>query len=165
MTSPREAQEAIRRSMPALDIERVPVARAAGRALRQSVLAERDQPPFDRVMMDGIAIAFEDFEDGTRAFPIRSTQAAGDAQQTLERRACIEIMTGASLPDGADCIVPVERIGITGGVAAIEEGYEARRGQFIHGRGSDPPSPRVRGSARPAAPGRARPHAAADGSG
>lgn len=137
MTSPREAREAIRRSIPALDIERVPVAHAAGRALRQSVLAERDQPPFDRVMMDGIAIAFDDFEDGTRAFPIRATQAAGDAQQTLERRTCIEIMTGASLPDGADCIVPVERIGITGGVAAIEEGYEARRGQFIHGRGSD----------------------------
>jgi molybdopterin molybdotransferase len=137
VTTPAEALRAIREALPALGSERVPVARAAGRALRQSVVAERDQPPFDRVMMDGIAIRHDDFERGTRAFPIVSTQAAGDAQQTLERGGCIEIMTGASLPRGADCIVPVERIGITGGVATIEEGYETRRGQFIHGRGSD----------------------------
>lgn len=137
MTTPQEAHQAIRAAVPALGSEPVAVAGAAGRVLRQTVVAERDQPPFDRVMMDGIAIAFDDFEHGTRAFPVRSTQAAGDTQQTLERGGCIEIMTGASLPVGADCIVPVERIGITDGIAAIEAGYEARQDQFIHARGSD----------------------------
>ena len=137
MTTPREAHQAIREAVPAFAAERVPVADALGRALRQAVVAERDQPPFDRVMMDGIAIAFDDYERGTHAFPIRSTQAAGDVQQTLEQGACIEIMTGASLPEGADCIVPVERIRIADGVATIESGYDASRRQFIHARGSD----------------------------
>jgi molybdopterin molybdotransferase len=137
VTTPQEAHDAIRAAMAAFGSEQIPVADAGARALRQSAVAERDQPPFDRVMMDGIAIAFADFEHGTREFPIRSTQSAGGARQTLVHGGCIEIMTGASMPDGADCIVPVERIGIAGGVAAIEDGYEAKRGQFIHARGSD----------------------------
>ena len=72
--------------------------RLAGRVLRQTVLAERDQPPFDRVTMDGIAIAFADFEKGTGEFPMQAMQAAGDAALTLDAGNCIEIMTGASLP-------------------------------------------------------------------
>jgi len=123
--------------MSALDTETVSLDDAIGRVLRQSVHAERDQPPFDRVMMDGIAIRFEDFHGGTRAFPIQSTQHAGDTVQALGAGQCIEIMTGASLPDSADCIVPVERISVTDDVAEIEANYEAEVRQFIHARGSD----------------------------
>ncbi|MDJ0813171.1 MAG: molybdopterin molybdotransferase MoeA [Woeseiaceae bacterium] len=132
-----EARDTILAAMPALDAETVPVDRACGRVLRQSVVAERDQPPFDRVMMDGIAIAFGDFESGERCFPVQSTQAAGDEQQTLAAGKCIEIMTGASLPRDADCIVPVERITVADGVATLEDGYAPEAGQFIHRQGSD----------------------------
>jgi molybdopterin molybdotransferase len=124
-------------AMPAFEAETIPVASARGRVLRQNVVAERDQPPFDRVMMDGIAIAFSDFEAGARRFPVQSTQAAGDEQQCLDAGNCIEIMTGASLPAGADCIVPVERITIADGAAALEDGYVAESRQFIHAQGSD----------------------------
>ncbi|MGI9225400.1 MAG: molybdopterin molybdotransferase MoeA [Woeseiaceae bacterium] len=132
-----EATSAIRRTVPAFDTETVALDQAIGRVLRERVSAERDQPPFDRVMMDGIAIRYADFENGIRSFPIQSTQQAGDPAHTLDAGKGIEIMTGASLPEGADCIVPVERIAVTDSVAEIEPDYETEARRFIHGRGSD----------------------------
>ena len=132
-----EATSAIRRTVPDFDTETVALDKAIGRVLRQGVHAERDQPPFDRVTMDGIAIRYADYESGARQFPIQSTQQAGEPAHTLDAGTAIEIMTGASLPKGADCIVPVERISVTDGTAAIESGYEAAAQQFIHARASD----------------------------
>ena len=123
--------------MPAFDSESVSTNRATGRVLRQTVVAERDQPPFDRVMMDGIALRFSDIENGSRVLPVQATQAAGDEQIRLEDGKCIEIMTGASLPQGADCVVPVERISVRDGSASLEADYEVKQRQFIHARGSD----------------------------
>jgi molybdopterin molybdotransferase len=120
-----------------LAAETVPLQDAHGRILRQDVAAERDQPPFDRVMMDGIAVDFADLGDGVREFPVQATQAAGDPVLQLQPGHCIEIMTGASLPANADCIIPVERISISNGVAVIEDGYTGKSGQFIHRRASD----------------------------
>ena len=134
------ATQAIQAAIPAFDPETVPIDAAVGRVLLQSVVAERDQPPFDRVMMDGIAIRYEEFASGTRKFAIQSTQQAGDPAQSLEAGHAIEIMTGASLPEGADCIVPVERISVTDGSAEIRPDYEAEARQFIHPRGSDHPA-------------------------
>jgi len=132
-----EATHAIKRAITPFDTEAVALDRSVGRILRQPVHAERDQPPFDRVMMDGIAIRFAEFESGQRKFRIQSRQHAGDPAQTLEAGHCIEIMTGACLPGGADCIVPVERITVSDGTAEIEAGYEATSRQHIHARGSD----------------------------
>jgi molybdopterin molybdotransferase len=132
-----EATHAIKQALAPFDAETVPVEKAIGRVLRQPVYAERDQPPFDRVMMDGIAIRFADLDGGRRSFPIQSRQHAGDTAHTLEAGQCIEIMTGASLPEGADCIVPVERITVGDGAAEVESGYKADLRQHIHARGSD----------------------------
>lgn len=137
MLTTAEARTAILAAMPASESETVPVIVSTGRTLRQSIMAERDQPPFDRVTMDGIAIAFSDFGSGTRRFPIQAMQAAGEPALRLESGNAIEIMTGASLPDGADCIVPVERISVNDAVAEIEADYKTTQRQFIHARGSD----------------------------
>jgi molybdopterin molybdotransferase len=132
-----EATHAIKQSMAPFDSETVALDHAVGRVLRQPVHAERDQPPFDRVMMDGIAIRFADFDNGQRSFPIQSRQHAGDPAHTLQAGQCIEIMTGACLPAGADCVVPVERITVRDDAAGIEAGYAAQSRQHVHGRGSD----------------------------
>ena len=137
MLTTAEAREKILAAMPELAAEAVEVSAATGRILRQTVVAERDQPPFDRVMMDGIALAHADLAAGTRSFPLQCTQMAGEPAVSLEPGKAIEIMTGASLPLGADCIVPVERIIVDGGVATLEDGYEAEQRQFIHPRASD----------------------------
>jgi molybdopterin molybdotransferase len=132
-----EATHAIKQAMAAFDSETVSLDKALGRVLRQPVHAERDQPPFDRVMMDGIALRYADFDGGQRKFPIQSRQHAGDSAHTLEAGKCIEIMTGACLPEGADCIIQVERIAVSDGAADVEADYVAGLRQNIHARGSD----------------------------
>jgi molybdopterin molybdotransferase len=132
-----EASSRILAAMPRWPAKTVALADATGRVLRQAVVAERDQPPFDRVTMDGIAIAHADYAKDQRSFPVQSTQMAGEPASRLDAGSCIEIMTGASLPDGADCIVPVERIRVADGVATLEDGYAAEQRQFIHARASD----------------------------
>ena len=137
MLTVAEALETILAAMPGSAIESVDAAGSTGRVLRQRVTAERDQPPFDRVTMDGIAIAHADYARGARAFPIQGRQTAGEPATTLEPGHCVEIMTGAALPDGADCVIPVERIAVANAAATLEDGYDARAGQFIHPRASD----------------------------
>ncbi|MGH8195921.1 MAG: molybdopterin molybdenumtransferase MoeA, partial [Woeseiaceae bacterium] len=99
MLTVAEARQAISSALPGFATETVELCRAAGRVLRQSVVAERDQPPFDRVTMDGIALAFDAYARGMRTFRIAGTQHAGEAVTTLDDDTrCIEIMTGAVLP-------------------------------------------------------------------
>ena len=137
MITTAEATQAILAAIKPFESEIVALESATGRVLAQSISAERDQPPFDRVTMDGIAIAYDVYAKGTRSFPIQSMQAAGEPAQTLEAGKAIEIMTGASLPDGADCIIPVERTTVNDLGAHVEANYEASERQFIHTRGSD----------------------------
>lgn len=137
MLTTDEAREAILSSMPAFVTEMTPLDQANGRVLRQTVRAERDQPPFDRIMMDGIALRVADIAGGVRQFPIQAMQAAGDEALVLQSGRCIEIMTGASLPQNADCIIPVERISIEDGIAVVEKDYATESGRFIHARASD----------------------------
>lgn len=137
MLTPAEAAGKIRATLSGLEPVSVPLAECTGRVLAQSVVAERDQPPFDRVMMDGIAIAHGEFAAGNRSFRLQATQAAGDSALALEPGSAIEIMTGASLPDGADCIIPIERVTLNEHGAHVEANYGAELRQFIHARGSD----------------------------
>ncbi len=137
MLTTAEALAAVLDATEPFSSEVVSASQATGRVLRQIVRAERSQPPFDRVMMDGIAFAWSDYEAGQRVFPVQAMQAAGDPALTLESGHCIEIMTGAVLPEKTDCIVPVERIRIVNGEAEIEADYAVRKDRFIHPHGSD----------------------------
>jgi len=138
MLTTAEASQAILAAVPAFGTESVRLSKAFGRVLRQSVCAERDQPPFDRVTMDGIALRYASLESGNRRFTISGRQHAGDPRQTLTNdQSCIEIMTGAALPENTDCIVPVERTRIIDGSAEIDPDYKATQRQFIHRQGSD----------------------------
>ena len=117
---------------------RVSVDDAAGAVLAQPVVAERDQPPFDRVMMDGIALDADALDAGLVQLQRQGVQAAGAARQTLAgRHRYIEIMTGAVVPRGADTIVPVEALEFSGGQVTLMAPEEIERGQFIHRQGSD----------------------------
>ena len=117
---------------------RVPLDSAQGEVLQQVLTAERDQPPFDRVTMDGIAIRHAALAAGQRTFSVIGTQGAGSAPLPLAAAdACVAIMTGAALPPGADTVVPVERITRDGGMATVAADYQPAAGQFVHRRASD----------------------------
>ena len=133
-----EAAALIRDRLRGWGTVRVPIDAAQGEVLRQTITAERDQPPFDRVTMDGIAIRHSAFAAGTLTFRVAGTQGAGSAPIALpDAASCVAIMTGAALPPGADTVVPVERITREGQTARVEAGYVPLAGQFVHGRASD----------------------------
>jgi molybdopterin molybdotransferase len=135
---PAQADELIEQQLQCLPIESLPLAQCAGAVLRENVYAERDQPPFDRVSMDGIAVDSGAVRGGIRKLKIQATQAAGDPPLTLtDQGACIEVMTGAVVPSGCDSIVPVEQISIASGCAEIAADLNVEAGQNVHRRGSD----------------------------
>lgn len=138
LPSPADAEALVRERVPRLPTESRPLAALAGAILRQVVEAERDLPPFDRVSMDGIAFASSAWRDGARRFRVAGTQAAGAPPLTLAHPGdCIEAMTGAVLPVGCDCVVPVERLRIEGTDAVIDAAVEVAPGLNVHPRGLD----------------------------
>jgi molybdopterin molybdotransferase len=141
LTDVVDAEALILDRVETLPTRRVPLDAAAGCVLREPIQAERDQPPFDRVTMDGIAIAYDDWQDGIRDYEIVGVQAAGAEPLSLGSRGeCVEIMTGSMLPAGADAVIPVERIARNGNTASVELTLDVVRRQYIHPRGSDRPA-------------------------
>jgi molybdenum cofactor synthesis domain-containing protein len=93
--------------------ERVALRDANGRVVAERVLAAIDVPPFDRAAMDGYAVAAEDTFGAGRYEPkllrcVEKVYTGQISSKRLERGECIEIATGAPLPDGADAVVMVE---------------------------------------------------------
>jgi molybdopterin molybdotransferase len=114
MISSKEATDIVMSNLTDWGMEEVDIAKCSGRILREEIIADRDFPPFDRVTMDGIAIRFEDFESGIKAYRIADIQMAGERKKHLRKRGqAIEIMTGAILSDGVDTIIRYEDIEIT----------------------------------------------------
>jgi molybdopterin molybdotransferase len=138
LISPAEA-DALLASIPRYSPVTLPLARCQGRVLREEIRADRAQPPFDRVAMDGIAFAHAAWERGLRRFAVEGMQKAGDKPRKLKSEAgCLEVMTGTVLPAGADCIAPAEDIRIEDGHAVLLERYgEAVRYRFVHRAGAD----------------------------
>ena len=135
MLTPAQAETLIEQHLVCLPIESLPLTQAAGAVLRENIYAERDQPPFDRVAMDGIALSSSGV--GTGRLRVAGMQAAGDPPRTLDDpETCIEIMTGAMLPRGCDAVVPVEQIQRTGEFAEIGR-KQVQPWQNVHRRGSD----------------------------
>ncbi len=138
MLTPAEADGVIAARLALLPTEPCALERATGRVLREVVNADLDQPPFDRVAMDGIAIAASSFARGARAFRIAGVVAAGAPAPALPGPdECLEVMTGAVLPPGADAVVPVEELTVAAGVATLGAGARAAPFANVHRRGSD----------------------------
>ncbi len=135
---PAQADRLISENLRCLPIESLPLVQCAGAVLRENIYGERDQPPFDRVAMDGIALDSAAVRAGQRTFRVEAIQAAGDAPLTLsDRVGCIEAMTGAMLPIGCDTVVPVEDISVSSGLARLKDGVVAEAWNNVHRRGMD----------------------------
>lgn len=138
MLTPAEAEALIGEQLTCLPIESLPLVQCTEAVLRENVYAERDQPPFDRVAMDGIAIGADAIANGRRTFHLQGRQAAGDPPLTLESPShAISIMTGAVLPVGCDAVIPVEQLEREGDTVTLVEGTRIKPGQNVHRRGSD----------------------------
>ena len=140
MISPVEADALIAGQLICLPIESLPLVQCVGAVLRENIYAERDQPPFDRVAMDGFAVATAGLRGG-KPLLVQAMQAAGDPPLSLASpQHAIEIMTGAVLPAGCDAVIPVEQsrlAEIEPQTVSFEPELRIAVGQNIHRRGSD----------------------------
>lgn len=129
--------------------EKVALAAAAGRVLAEPVVADRDQPPFPRATRDGFACRLADLHAG--GMRVVGQLRAGEAWTlgAIRPGEAVEIMTGATVPPGADCVVMVEHVLAHDGFVSLAGGHalaagenivpaaaEARAGQVVvpHGR-------------------------------
>ncbi len=137
MISVQEALAIIANHVQDYGTEEVSFIEATGRILKEDIKADRDFPPFNRVAMDGIAIHYSAFDKGIRNYPIENIQAAGSKQlQLQDPEHCIEVMTGAVLPEGTDTVIPYEMIRIEDQIAHITID-EITAFQNIHHQGKD----------------------------
>jgi molybdopterin molybdotransferase len=135
--TPAEADLLIGQHLQCLPIESLPLAQCAGAVLRENVYAERDEPPFDRVAMDGVALDSR-AAGAARTFRVQATQAAGDPPLTLASpQECIEVMTGAVLPAGCNTVVPFEELNVARGQATLAPGARLDAWQHVDRRGTD----------------------------
>jgi len=120
LTTVKEALAIILNNTQDYGIEEIDFINSIGRILKENIVADRDFPPFNRVSMDGIAVASEAFNNGQRTFKIEGVQAAGSSQLTLQNKQnCIEAMTGAVLPNGCDAVIQYELLTIEDGFAKV----------------------------------------------
>ena len=137
LTTVKEALSIILNNTEDYGIEEIDFLNSVGRILKENIVADRDFPPFNRVSMDGIAVASEAFNNGQRTFKIEGVQAAGSAQLTLQNKQnCIEAMTGAMLPNGCDVIIQYELLTIENGFAKVNL-EEVKDFQNVHLKGLD----------------------------
>ena len=108
----------------------------AGRVLGAAVVADRDQPPFDRATRDGFAVRAGDVGEPLK---VVGTLRAGERWlgAALAEGEAMEIMTGAPLPAGADAVVMVEHTTVADGLLRVEAGRTLRVGENVVPRGAE----------------------------
>ena len=116
--------------------ETVEISQAFGRILAEPVHADRDYPPFDRATRDGFAVRAADAAaPGAQLECIGEIRAGGSFDGAVGARQCVEIMTGAGVPHGADAVVMVEHTKREGNRITLERASE--RGQNIVPQGKE----------------------------
>ena len=95
------------------DAEEITLWDAARRVLAKDIYAEHDQPPFPRSPLDGYAVRSGDISMASKDHPVRlrvleEVDAGHVGSKCVEPGTAVRIMTGAPIPDGADCIVGQE---------------------------------------------------------
>jgi molybdopterin molybdotransferase len=109
------------------------------RVLAKAVVADRDQPPFDRSTRDGFAVKAIDALNGAELAVAGQVRAGENwSGEVLKRGTAVEIMTGAPVPGGADAVVMVEHVErVAGSADVIRLGGSMRSGENIVPRGSE----------------------------
>ncbi|MFC2047947.1 gephyrin-like molybdotransferase Glp [Chloroflexota bacterium] len=94
-------------------VEAIDIDYSLGRVLAEDIVATLNIPPYDRAAMDGYAVKAEDTSNASQSNPkvlkIISELYAGETpQKGINTGECIQIATGAMMPEGADAVVKVE---------------------------------------------------------
>lgn len=130
------AIEIVKRETAALGKETVKLADTVGRVLAEDIVADSDMPPFDRSQMDGYAMRAEDTSNAPIELKVVGESAAGRGwHKALKPGEAIRIMTGATVPEGADAIQKVELTSERDEIVTIHE--PTTPGKYIVTKGAE----------------------------
>jgi len=117
-------------------MEEIEVAAALGCALARDIVADRDYPPFDRSTRDGFAVRTADLAKLPVTLKLTGEIKAGDTWPgKVSAGECVQIMTGAAVPPGADAVVMIEHT--KPGKSEVTFDRAGEPGQNIVPRGSE----------------------------
>src|SRR5467141_1673041 len=108
---------------------------ALGLVLAQEVRTDREYPPFDRSTRDGYAVRSKEAAPGAQLKCVGEIKAGDTVRESLAAGTCLQIMTGAAVPAGADAVVMIEYASREGDRVRFEQA--AQPGQNIVPRGSE----------------------------
>lgn len=137
----------LKRAIPLKPV-RVGLVEARGRCLARDIRADRDMPPADRSAMDGFAVRAVDISSPGSVLRLIGEVAAGSSNRPkVLPGTCVRILTGASVPPGADSVVKVEETRESDGVVKFLDsvktganirlrGEEVAKGKIVLARGN-----------------------------
>lgn len=101
-----EAYKLVTGAVVKMSTERVDIRECLHRVLAEDVISDVDMPPFNKSAMDGYACRMDDI---ARPLKLIETIPAGKTpEKKIGKGECSAIMTGAPVPEGADCVIMVE---------------------------------------------------------
>ncbi|MDE1154864.1 MAG: molybdopterin molybdotransferase MoeA [Acidobacteriaceae bacterium] len=129
-------QHAARITPPASAHDPLSLATSLGRVLAAPIRTPRDQPPFDRSTRDGYALRAAELH---QPLHLLGLLRAGEhwSGEPLQPGQCLEIMTGAPLPAGADAVVMIEHTRLEGATVHVEPGRTLQPGDNVVPRGAE----------------------------
>ena len=98
-----KAYEIVMGSVVRTGTEKIPFTDSAGRILAEDVTSDIDMPPFDKATMDGFACRRLEIHNELEV--IETIAAGKKPEKRPGRNQCSRIMTGAPIPEGADCVI------------------------------------------------------------
>jgi molybdopterin molybdotransferase len=102
----KQAMDIIYKNTKKKSLKILPIEQALGWILAQDIIATHNLPPYNNSAMDGYAVKVS---DASNCVEVNHTIFAGDnSSEVLQAGAGIKIMTGAKVPEGCECIVPIE---------------------------------------------------------
>jgi molybdopterin molybdotransferase len=130
-----KALEIVLHSTTILKAEEVSLTQSLYRTLAADIFSDMDMPPFDKSSMDGYACRFSDLANPLEV--IEEIPAGKVPQKIIHQGECARIMTGAMVPDGADCVVMQEHIHEVGPARILFNGEKTKKnicyqGEDVH---------------------------------
>lgn len=118
----------------------LPLVACAGSVLAEELRAPVDLPLFVNSQMDGYAVHSADVAGASTDAPVRltvtgTTMAGSAAASPIGSGQAQKVMTGSAVPEGADCVVPVEDTQPDGSTILVVRPREA--GEFFRRPGDD----------------------------
>jgi molybdopterin molybdotransferase len=134
----RKVVEIITAMRPRPAVETIDLSRAAGRVLACTVTADRDYPPFDRSTRDGFALRSVDAASPSVTLRrVGEIKAGSSYDRTVAAGECVQIMTGAPVPSGADAVAMIEFTKVDAAGDRVTFERAAAAGQNVVARGSE----------------------------